>query len=98
MSEQKPQIERYVPIWGIFLLFLGIVFLLQTFNVLPWGLWGTLWRFWPVLLIIAGLNILMRRYNIWLVSALILALLLACLGITIWQYGSSLPAGQATGS
>ena len=98
MSEQKPQIERYVPIWGIFLLFLGIVFLLQTFNVLPWGLWGTLWRFWPVLIIIAGLSILMRRYNLWLVSALILALLLGCLGIAIWQYGSSLPAGETTKS
>jgi len=93
MSEQKPQLERYVPIWGIFLLFLGIVFLLQTFNVLPWGLWGTLWRFWPVLIIIAGLSILMRRYNLWLVSALILAILLSCLGIAICQYGPSLPAG-----
>jgi len=64
-----------------------------TFNVLPWGLWGTLWRFWPVLIIIAGLSILMRRYNLWLVSALILAILLSCLGIAICQYGPSLPAG-----
>jgi len=78
---------------GIALLILGVVFLLQNFDVLPWGLWGTLWRFWPVLIIILGLNILMRRYNTWLVSALVLAILCACLGIAIWQYGSfPLPA------
>ncbi|MEE8419833.1 MAG: hypothetical protein V3R92_00065, partial [Dehalococcoidales bacterium] len=62
-------------------------FLLQTLNVLPWGLWSTLWRFWPVLLINAGLSILLRRYNTWLVSILILTLLFGSLGIAIWQYG-----------
>ena len=98
MSEQKPQTVHNIPVWGVFLLFLGIVFLLQTLNILPWGLWGTLWRFWPVLIIAVGLGILLRRYNTWLVSALILALFLACLGIAIWQYGPSPPAGQATKS
>lgn len=59
MSEPKTPREYCVPVWGIFLLFLGILFLLQTFNILPWGLWGTLWRFWPVLIII-GLSLLLR--------------------------------------
>ncbi len=98
MSEPKPQREHRIPVMGIFLLFLGVVFLLQTLNVLPWGLWGTLWRFWPVLIIIAGLSILMRRYNPWLVSTLILVLLFACLGIAFWQYGPSPPAGETTKS
>ena len=93
MPEMKPRAVVGVPIWGIFLLFLGIVLLLQTLNVLPWGLWGTLWRFWPVLIIITGLGILLRHYNIWLVSLLLLAILGACLGIAIWQHGASLPAG-----
>ena len=98
MSEPKQQREYHVPVWGIFLLFLGVVFLLQTFNVLPWGLWGTLWRFWPVLLIVIGLSILLRRSNPWLVGALILVLLFASLGIAICQYGPSLPAGGVTKS
>ena len=76
-----------VPLWGLFLLFLGVTFLLQTLNVLPWGLWSTLWRFWPVLLINAGLSILLRRYNTWLISILILILLFGSLGIAIRQYG-----------
>ncbi len=98
MSGQKLHKAHGIPVFGIFLLFLGIVFLLQTLNVLPWGVWGKLWRFWPVLIIIAGLSILLRRYNLWLVSALILALLFACLGIAIWQHGLSLPPGDVTES
>jgi len=96
VSEKKPQSVVGVSIWGIFLLFLGIVFLLQTLDVLRWGLWGTLWRFWPVLIIIIGLGILLRRYNAWLVSLLVLAVLGACLGIAIWQYGPSLSSGMVT--
>lgn len=87
MPDRKPPYLLRVPLWGLFLLFLGVTFLLQTFNVLPWGLWSTLWRFWPVLLINAGLSILLRRYNTWLVSILILTLLFGSLGIAIWQYG-----------
>ncbi|MBI4282928.1 MAG: hypothetical protein HY663_00490 [Chloroflexi bacterium] len=87
-----------IPIGGIFLVFSGVVLLLQTLNVLPWGLWGSLWRFWPVLIIILGLGILGRRLNVWLVSLVILALLGACLAIAIWQYGTSPPAGQTTSS
>ncbi len=97
-EERQPQ-ERHsrennIPMSGIFLLFVGTVLLLQSLDVLPWALWNTLWRFWPVLLIITGLGILLRRYNVWLVSALIMALLLACLSIAIWQQGTLLPSGQ----
>ena len=99
MSEPKPQKEQHrIPLFGVFLLFLGIVFLLQTLNVLPWGLWGTLWRFWPVLIIVAGLSILLRRYNPWLVSTLILVILFACLGSAICQYELSPQLGETTTS
>ncbi|MBA7561767.1 hypothetical protein ES708_03409 [subsurface metagenome] len=96
MPDERQQKERYAPVWGILLLFLGIIFLLQNLNVLPWGLWGTLWHFWPVLIIAIGLTILLRYHNVWLVSALILAMLFACLGITVWQYGASPPAEKIT--
>jgi len=98
VTEKKPQRAGGVPVWGIFLLFSGVVLLLQTLGILPWGLWGILWRFWPVLIIIIGLGILLRRYNVWLVSLLILAVLGACLGIAVWQYGLSSPPGTVTKS
>ncbi len=98
MSEEKRPREQYAPIWGIFLLFLGTVFLLQSLNILPWTLWQTLWRFWPVLIIVTGLGILLKGYNVWLVSVLILAVLFACLGIAIWQYEPFSPVEQNTES
>ncbi len=96
MSGEEGHGERYAPVWGILLLFLGLVFLLQTLDVLPWALWRTLWRFWPVLLVGFGLSILLRRHSVWLVSAAIVSLLFACLGIAIWQHGSSSSAGELT--
>ena len=93
MSEKKPQQSHGALIWGIILLFLGIVFLLQVLDVLPWALWVTLWRFWPLLIIIIGLNILLRRQNLWLVGALVLVLLGASLGVAIWQYDQASDTG-----
>jgi len=98
MAEKRPHRIISAPIWGVFLLFVGIVLFLQTLNILPWDLWRTLWRFWPALIIAIGLGILLRRYNIWLVSLLILAIFGACLGIAIWQHGLTLPSGTVTGN
>ncbi len=98
MANNEPGRTTIIPVWGIFLLFLGIIFLLQTFNVLPWGLWGTLWRFWPVIIIVIGLSILLRGINGWLASLIIVLVLGAGLGIAIWQYGPLTAAGQTTSS
>jgi hypothetical protein len=93
VSERRPRQAHGALIWGIILLFLGIVFLLQVLDVLPWALWVTLWRFWPVLIIIIGLNILLSRKNPWLVGALVLVLLGATLGVAIWQYDQASETG-----
>ncbi len=98
MAEKKQQRGISAAIWGVFLVFLGVIFLLQTLNILPWGLWEILWRFWPVLLIIIGLSIVFRHRNVWLVSLIILAILAACLGIAIMQYEFPLLAGVANES
>ena len=49
-------------IWGVLLLFVGSIILLQNFNVIDFY-WGNIWRFWPMLLIIFGVNILFDRTN-----------------------------------
>ena len=91
MAEPRPQQrDACAPFWGILFLFLGVVFLLQTLNILPWGLWRTLGRLWPVLIIALGICLAMRRFNAWLVSLIILALFSGALGIAYWQYGGGL--------
>jgi hypothetical protein len=44
-----------------FLITVGAVLLLHNLELLPWGVWGTLLRLWPVLLISVGLDILLAH-------------------------------------
>ncbi|EOR95694.1 hypothetical protein ADIARSV_1007 [Arcticibacter svalbardensis MN12-7] len=44
-------------IWGIVLLFIGGILLLQNFDQISFD-WATIWRFWPVILILIGVNML----------------------------------------
>lgn len=43
------------------LIFLGLVFLLQNLGILPDDIWPTLIKFWPVVLILIGLQFLLPR-------------------------------------
>jgi len=46
-------------IWGFFLIFAGVIFLLNTFDILPWDIWREVARYWPFLVILAGLQIIL---------------------------------------
>lgn len=46
--------------WGIVLLFIGGVLLLENFDIIDFY-WRSVFRFWPIFLIIAGVNILFSR-------------------------------------
>ncbi|MBI4200806.1 MAG: hypothetical protein HY531_00780 [Chloroflexi bacterium] len=65
-----------VPFAGLLLIAIGTVLLLQTLGVLPWGLWWELWRFWPVLLIIAGVALILGTRAPLLTSAIVIVLVL----------------------
>ena len=40
------------------LVIIGLLLLLNNMGMLPLGFWGTIWRFWPLILILIGLDIL----------------------------------------
>jgi len=92
--ENRSVPRNHAPIWGLFLLFLGVVLLLQTLNILPWSLWGTLWRFWPALLVILGTAIIMRRSSIWLICSITFVILGVSLGIAVWQNNTGVFSGK----
>jgi len=39
----------------------GVLLLLNTLGILPWESWSEIGRFWPALLIVFGLSLLMRN-------------------------------------
>jgi hypothetical protein len=61
---------------GILLVALGTLLLLHTTDVLPWTVWFVLWQFWPVLLIVAGVNMFVGHRAPW-VAGVLVALILA---------------------
>ena len=65
------------------LITLGAVFLLDNLGMLPWGIWGTLLRLWPVLFISIGLDILLA-YRSTLGALLSLVLTLSVVAGILW--------------
>lgn len=52
-------------VWALLIIVAGIVLLFNNFGVIPWSVWSTLvytlWRLWPVLVIVWGLQVLFGR-------------------------------------
>jgi hypothetical protein len=91
--EDKNSKKHYDSGFGaIFLLTIGVILLFNNFGILPWGVWGTLWRFWPVLLIFWGLEAIFgkNRFTAWIVGVVSLAILGAIVITAVSNYNLSL--------
>jgi hypothetical protein len=95
MTERSPR--RSGLVGPAILVALGVVLLMNNLGYLGWGVWETLVRLWPVLLIAIGLDLMIGRRSI-LGSALVALLVLAALGMAIWWTGFWLPAAVAVTS
>jgi hypothetical protein len=79
---------------AIFIIGLGIVFLLANLGILALNVWTLLLSLWPVLLVAIGLDLVIGRRSIW-ASLAGLVVLLAILVGALWLYGVRLETGQA---
>jgi len=86
------------PVIATVLVVLGVLLLLNNFGYLPWGIWGTLWRFWPMVLILVGINIFLSGSRPWLALFVTIVTVLAVLGLAFYVAGAgwALP-GRVTG-
>ena len=48
---------------------------MQNLDVIGWGFWLEIWRFWPVLLVAVGVNLILGRRLPWLTTAIVAALI-----------------------
>ena len=72
-------------VWGMIYIFIGSIFLLDNFNLIDFY-WVSVWRFWPVIFILIGINMLLSRFgNKKLVPALVAAITLVTLGLIGYQ-------------
>ncbi len=78
--------RRGFPLFAVLLIALGVVLLLQTTGVLPWQLWADVWRWWPVLIIVLGINIAFGGRMSWLSGTLTAIALIAVLAVALFAF------------
>lgn len=72
----------------LILLTIGFILLFNNLGSLPWEIWGTLWRYWPVILILVGIEILARHTEsraIYILAILLSILLIAGTVFLAWN-------------
>lgn len=66
MNDEKKIYRKRSLVWPVFLISLGVIVLLNNLNVIDWDIWLVLTRVWPLLLVVAGLDLIFgRRSGIW---------------------------------
>ena len=96
MPERPP---RHTGLVGpVILVGLGVLFLLNNFGVLSWGIWMTLLRLWPILLIAVGLDILVGRRSLLGSLLVTLAMVALLVGGVWWLSPQGLGAAPLTTS
>lgn len=99
--EQRFQFRRHRGsfTWGLFFILIGIVFLLSNFGSLPPIAWGQIVKFWPVVIILIGVDTLFGQSDISdLISSLIgLFIFLTILGVVFLNVAPQLLAGFPQG-
>lgn len=61
---------------AVFLIIIGTIFLLNTTGALSWSVWLLLLRFWPVFIIIAGIQIILGKTKFGAISVGVIALVI----------------------
>lgn len=80
-SSPSGQSRRHV-VGPLILLAAGVLLLLNNLDLLPWSIWHDLWPYWPVLLVLLGLEAVLSGRVAW-GTLVMLIVLLPILGIVV---------------
>jgi hypothetical protein len=61
MTEEVKEIRRQSFLFPLILILLGVTFLANNLGLISWDVWNGIWKFWPVSLILLGLQILLKK-------------------------------------
>ncbi len=71
---------------GFLVLFLSVILLLTTADIVSWNLWLSVWQFWPMFFVIFGMAFLMRRWNTsFYLGIPIFILIFGMMGAGLWK-------------
>lgn len=69
-------------IGGLVVLLIGIVLLSNTTGFLSWNVWNVLWRFWPLFIVLAGLQMLDVSPKVKNIVAIVIAIIVIGIVLT----------------
>ena len=77
----------------LLLLAIGFILFFNNTGSLPWEIWGSLWHYWPLILILSGMQILARHSesSIMYILAVILSILLILAAVFLAWNGYPAP-------
>ena len=73
-------------VWGLVLVFIGLILLLDNFGVIDFY-WRSVWRLWPLILVVSGANIIFSGSNSKVTGAISILVTIAALAF-IAYYGT----------
>jgi|LDZU01.1.fsa_nt_gi hypothetical protein len=56
---------------GLAIILVGVILLLNNFNILEWSVWYNIFKLWPLLLVSLGISLIFRRRLSWLAPMVI---------------------------
>src|SRR4030067_2327852 len=74
--------RKNLKIGPVILIFLGTIFLLNNFGILPWDIWTSIWKFWPVVLILIGVEFFLGQA--FSLRTLVILLIIIFIVPTLW--------------
>src|SRR3990172_4235249 len=72
----------------LLLLTIGFILLFNNLGLLPWRIWGSLWHYWPVILILSGIQILAIHTSsrvVYILTVILSILLIAAVVFLAWN-------------
>lgn len=69
---------------GITIILLGVILLANNFQILPWGVWYELLKFWPVILIAIGIDLIFRKSSLSFLQILSPLVIIAAIGGAVY--------------
>lgn len=85
MSPQAPRTPASGPrhvVGPLILLAAGVLLLLNNLNVVPWTVWRDIWPFWPVLLVLLGIEAFVAGRVAW-GTLVLLVVMLPIIGLAV---------------
>lgn len=78
MNNEKIKQRHHSYFFPYLLILIGIIFLLNNLGLVSFSIWSILWKFWPVIIIFIGLNIIFGKSRFYtLIINLIMFLIIA---------------------